>query len=159
MRLLLAGCFAFALALPAAAPDAKDCVQCHDTLNLEAFRTRTHGKLACVNCHSAITKLPHAEKLPPPNCVRCHDHEGQDYASSVHGVARKQGKEHAPTCMSCHGHAHDVVPRNHPDSKVARKNMDATCGKCHDEAHLKKLSTRLPRRATRMDLKKMPDPK
>lgn len=146
----------FVLNLAAALPDPTDCVACHDTINLDAFRTRTHGKLNCVTCHSAITTLPHADKLPPPQCVRCHDHEGQDYANSVHGVARKQGKDHAPTCMTCHGHAHDVVPKNNPASKVARKNMNATCGKCHDEAFLKKLSTRLPGRASRMDLKKMP---
>jgi hypothetical protein len=155
MRLLLAGCFALALSA-APPPDAKDCVACHDTIDLDKFRTRTHGKLTCITCHTAITTLPHAEKLPPPQCVRCHDHEGQDYASSVHGVARKQGKDHAPTCMTCHGHAHDVVSRNHPESRVARRNMDATCGKCHEPAFLKKLSTRLPRRASRMDLKKMP---
>lgn len=155
MRLLLAGCFALGLAA-APPPDPTECVACHDTIDLAKFRTRTHGKLGCVTCHTAITTLPHADKLPPPQCVRCHDHEGQDYGSSVHGVARKQGKDHAPSCITCHGHAHDVVPKNHPDSKVARKNMDATCGKCHDQEHLRKLSTRLPKRASRMDLKKMP---
>lgn len=157
MRMLLAGCMA--LSLSAAPPDAKECVACHDTVNLEVFRTRTHGGLTCVTCHTAITSLPHAEKLPPPQCVRCHDHEGQDYANSVHGVAMKQGKEHAPTCMTCHGHAHDVLPKNNPASKVARKNMAETCGKCHDQAFLAKLSTRLPHRASRMDLKKMPEKK
>jgi hypothetical protein len=158
MRLFIATCFALGLAA-APPPDPTECVACHDTINLERFRTRTHGKLGCVTCHTAITTLPHAEKLPQPQCVRCHDHEGQDYATSVHGVARKQGKEHAPTCTTCHGHAHEVVPRNHPDSKVARKNMDATCGKCHDQAFLKVLSTRLPHRASRMDLQKMPGKK
>jgi hypothetical protein len=155
MRLLLAGFFALALSA-APPPDAQDCVACHDTIDLAKFRTRTHGKLSCVTCHSAITTLPHAEKLPPPQCVRCHDHEGQDYAKSMHGALRKQGKDHGPTCTTCHGHAHDVVPKNHPESKVARQNVDATCGKCHEPSFLKKLSTRLPRRASRMDLSKMP---
>ncbi len=157
MKRLLAGFFLLANLSAARPPEPADCVACHDTINLDAFRTRTHGKLTCVTCHSAITTLPHADKLPPPQCVRCHDHEGQDYANSVHGVARKQGKDHAPTCITCHGHAHDVVPKNNPASKVARKNMDATCGKCHDQDFLKKLSTRLPGRASRMDLKKMPN--
>jgi hypothetical protein len=155
MRALLAVCFT--LALTAAPPDAKECLECHDSVNLDQFRTRTHGKLACVDCHSAITRLPHAEKLPPPQCVRCHDHEGQDYENSVHGIARKQGKDHAPTCMTCHGHAHQVVPKNHPDSKVARKNMNITCGKCHEQAFLTRLSTKLSRRASRMDLQKVPE--
>ena len=155
MRLLLAGCLALTLfATPP--PDPTECVACHDTINLEQFRKRTHGKLNCVVCHAAITRLPHADKLPPPQCIRCHDHEGQDYASSIHGVARKQGKDHAPTCITCHGHAHQVVPRSNPASKVAWQNMEPTCGKCHEQGFLKKLSTRLPRRASRMDLQKMP---
>ena len=158
MRLLLAGCFALALAA-APPPDAKDCVACHDTIDLAAFRGRTHGGLTCVTCHTAITQLPHPDKMPAPQCIRCHDHEGQDYANSVHGVARKQGNDHAPTCVTCHGHAHEVVPKGNPASKVAKKNMDATCGKCHDQAFLTKLSTRIPSRASRMDLKKMPDKK
>ena len=37
--------------------------------------------------------------------------------------------------------------------------MDATCGKCHDKAHLDKLHTALTKRATRMDLQKMPGKK
>lgn len=61
--------------------------------------------------------------------------------------------------MTCHGHAHDVLPKSDPASQVARKNMDATCGKCHDQAFLAKLSTRLPHRASRMDPKKMPEKK
>lgn len=162
MRLLLACCYALALSvapivtLSAAPPDATECVACHDNVNLETFRTRTHGGLTCVACHTAIKALPHAEKLPPPQCVRCHKHEGQDFANSVHGLARKLGKEHVPTCTTCHGHAHEVLPKENPASKVARANMDATCGKCHDQAFLNKLSTRLSKRASRMDLQKMP---
>ncbi len=157
MRLLLAGCLA--MALSAAPPDATDCVACHDTVNLEVFRTRTHGGLACIACHTAIKKLPHDDKLAPPQCVRCHNHQGQEFAASVHGKARKRGKDHAPTCSVCHGPAHDILPKNDPASRVARKNMDATCGKCHDQEHLKKLATRLPKRASRMDLQKMPEKK
>ena len=155
MRLLLASCFALSLAA-APPPDAQDCVACHDTMDLDAFRTRTHGGLTCVTCHAAIKQLPHAEKLPPPQCVTCHNHQGQEYAESVHGIARKAGKEHAPTCMTCHGHAHDVLPKNDPASRVARKNMAATCGKCHDQKHLDRLATHLPRRAPVMDIKKLP---
>jgi hypothetical protein len=131
-------------------------VACHDKIDLAAFRTRTHGKLGCVTCHASITALPHAEKLPPPQCVRCHRHEGQSFAGSVHGRALKEGKGHAPTCTTCHGHAHEIVAQGHPTSKVARKNMDATCGQCHDQPFLDRLNTRLARRATRMGLQGMP---
>ena len=155
MRLLFAALLATALAA-APPPDAEDCVACHDTIKLEVFRTRAHGGLQCFACHTATKKLPHPEKMPPPNCVRCHDHQGQEYANSVHGMARKKGKDHAPTCMTCHGHAHELLSRKDPGSRVARQNMDATCGKCHDKAHLDKLHTALSKRASRMDLQKMP---
>ena len=58
MRLLLAGCFALGLAA-APPPDPTECVACLDTIDLAKFRTRTHGKLGCVTCHTAITSLPH----------------------------------------------------------------------------------------------------
>jgi hypothetical protein len=150
MRLLLAGCFA--LALSAAPPDAADCVACHDQVNLDKFRKLTHGGLACIKCHTAIKELPHPEKLPPVQCVRCHDHQGQDYAKSVHGVARMQGKDHAATCSSCHGKAHDIVAKSNPASRVAKVNMDATCGKCHTKEHLNRLTTQLVKRKGRMNL-------
>ena len=118
--------------------------------------TATMMAMVVVTCHTAAKSLPHPEKMTPPDCVRCHDHQGQDYANSVHGIARQKGKEHAPTCMTCHGHAHELLSRKDPASRVARKNMDATCGKCHDKAHLDKLAKNLSRRATRMDLQKMP---
>lgn len=154
MRLFLAGCFSLALA--AAPPDAADCVACHDQVNLEQFRTRTHGGLRCTQCHTAIKEVPHPDKLPPVQCKRCHDHQVEDYANSVHGMARMKGKPHAATCKSCHGPTHDIVTRSNPASKVARKNMAATCGKCHPPEFIDKLSTRLPGRASRMDLKAFP---
>jgi len=150
MRWLLASCFV--LCLSAAPPDAKECVQCHDTVDLEKFRHRSHGGLACVQCHSDIKALPHEEKLAPVRCERCHSHEGMDYALSVHGVAKQKGKEHAPTCSNCHGPAHEIVTKSNPASRVARKNMDATCGKCHPAEFLAKLSTKLSRRTSRMGL-------
>ncbi len=154
MRLLLAGMFALALA--AAPPQASDCVECHDKVDLEAFRKRTHGGLACTQCHVTIKEIPHPEKLAPVQCVRCHSHESQDYEKSVHGVARLKGKKHAATCNACHGPAHEIVPRSNPASQVARKNMDATCGKCHTREHLAKLSTHLSSRASRMDVQPLP---
>jgi hypothetical protein len=149
-RLALAGCFAFALA--AAPPDAKDCVACHDQIDLEKRRAFSHGGLACIQCHTAITVLPHAEKLPSVKCGRCHKNEAEDYAKSVHGLARLKGNEHAATCSSCHGKAHEIISPHDPSSDLARKNMYAICGKCHDQAHLAKLPARLHRRGSRMNI-------
>jgi hypothetical protein len=126
-------------------------------VDLERFSRHSHGGVRCTYCHTAITGIPHAERLPPVQCARCHGHEVQDYATSVHGIARKLGKEHAATCASCHGKAHDIVGQRDPASKVAKKNMEATCGACHPKDFLAKLNTHLPRRASRMGLKKAPE--
>jgi hypothetical protein len=154
IRWLLAGIFT--LALTGAPPEPADCVACHDQVDLEKFRTRTHGVLACTNCHVTIKSVPHAEKLPPVQCIRCHAHENQDYERSVHGVAQQKGKKHAATCRSCHGPAHEIVAKSNPASQVARRNMQATCGKCHSPEHLAKLSTHLSSRASRMDVHPFP---
>ncbi len=154
MRLLLAALFALALA--GAPPDAADCVACHDRIDLGKFRTRSHGGLACTQCHVTIRELPHPEKLAAVQCVRCHGHENLDYERSVHGIARLKGNAHAATCRSCHGRAHDIVPRSDPASQVAKRNMNATCGKCHTKEHLARLSTHLSSRASRMDVQPFP---
>jgi len=152
--LLFAGSLAVCLA--AAPPQAGECVECHDKVDLQAFRKLTHGGLACTQCHVTIKEIPHPEKLAPVQCVRCHSHESQDYEKSVHGVAQLKGKKHAATCRSCHGPAHAIVPRSNPASMVARRNMQATCGKCHSAEHLAKLSTHLSSRASRMDVQPFP---
>jgi hypothetical protein len=149
-RLLIAGCFA--LALTAAPPDAKDCVACHDQVDLEKRRAFSHGGLACVQCHTAITELPHPEKLPPVKCSRCHKKEAEDYAKSVHGLARLKRNDHAATCASCHGKAHEIISPRDSASELARKNMYSVCGKCHDQDHLSKLPARLHRRGSRMNI-------
>ncbi|WP_306599274.1 hypothetical protein [Geothrix sp. 21YS21S-2] len=148
MRRLLA-CF-FVLSLTGAPPKPEACVQCHEQIDLARFHSRSHGGVSCVQCHIAIKALPHDEKLPPVRCERCHGHQGQEVAMSVHSAARMKDKTHAPTCSTCHGKAHDIVPRSNPESRVARRNMEATCGTCHPAGFLAKLSTRLPHRASRM---------
>lgn len=155
MRLLLVLLLS-TLALPAAPPKPEECIDCHDKIDLQAFRKRTHGGLDCTRCHTAVTEIPHPEKMPPVACVRCHDHEAQDYARSVHGVARKEGKAHAATCANCHGPAHQIVPRTNPASRVARKRMAETCGACHGKGWLDKLSTHIPSRGSHMDVAPLP---
>ena len=128
MRLLLAGFFS--LLLTAGPPSAQDCTACHD-VDLGKFAQMTHGAMACTDCHASIKSLPHADKVPPVDCAACHADEVKAYAGSVHGKARKQGMPDAATCASCHGKAHDIVPRKEAGSKVAKRNLPETCGACH----------------------------
>lgn len=147
---LLAGCL---IVSPLdKAPQAKDCVECHDTVNLEAFRTKTHGGLVCTQCHRSIKSLPHDDTVAPVVCARCHHHEAESMHASVHGKAQAEGKKDAPTCQSCHGKAHDIVSPKNPASPVAKGNRDGTCQKCHAPAFMAKLNAKIGRRASRMGL-------
>ncbi|WP_306591845.1 cytochrome b/b6 domain-containing protein [Geothrix sp. 21YS21S-4] len=128
MRRVLAGIFA--LALGAAPPSAKDCVGCHD-VDLAKFATTKHGSMACTDCHSSITKLPHADKPVPVKCATCHEDQVKAYGKSIHGIAKQNGMSDAATCVSCHGPAHNIVGSSEPGSKVNKKNLADTCGACH----------------------------
>jgi predicted CXXCH cytochrome family protein len=129
-----------------------ECLACHDEVNPEKFRSKSHGGLFCTNCHSSITQLPHEEKVSPVECSKCHRHQAEDYKMSVHGIAKLKGIEHAASCNSCHGIAHEIVSPRNPESKVAKQNMLATCGKCHSADFMNQLNTRLPHRTSRMGL-------
>ncbi len=73
-----------------AAPKTEDCLECHD-----AYQKYSHGGVACVDCHSAITSLPHADKLPQPACVVCHEKTANSFSRSLHA-------ERGLACASCH---------------------------------------------------------
>src|ERR1051326_7325111 len=84
---------------PAAQFSNADCLDCHldpsntrkvngKTISLlfptNSFQRSVHAKLNCVDCHAGIKDLVHPSKLPPPNCVNCHD------AKTSHEQAAKE---------------------------------------------------------------------
>ncbi len=133
-------------------PSNDDCLKCHGKpdatakladgeamsiyVDSDSFAHSVHGgKLACTNCHTNITALPH----PPrqfkdrramslayyESCKQCHFAEYTRLLDGVHYAALEKGKEKAPTCVDCHGsHAmgHPARPRMH---------ISETCAKCH----------------------------
>lgn len=129
--------------LAAPAPTSEDCYACHSDRELKStagaslyvdarrFASGVHGGLACTDCHTGIAELPHSDKLPKVDCGSCHEDVGREYAQSVHGLAAQAGVGDAASCRSCHGPVHDVAPRADPASKVAKRNLPATCGACH----------------------------
>ena len=62
-----------------AALKTEDCLECHD-----AYEKYSHGGVACVDCHSTITSLPHADKLPRPACAVCHEKTAESFSRSLH---------------------------------------------------------------------------
>src|SRR5437773_7187427 len=136
-----------------------DCLDCHTdptnsrkvdgkTVPMALFPTNTfpksvHGKLDCVDCHVGIKDLVHESKLPPPNCIGCHEsqpaHEksAKEYATSIHGVSHTLGASGAASCWDCHG-SHEISHVKQADSPVFKLNLPQTCAKCHSNAGLTK---------------------
>jgi cytochrome b subunit of formate dehydrogenase len=148
--LLLAALWLAGLGHGAEVISNSDCLDCHEAEPLpknkggpakftgvrsEYFKKSVHGGLNCVDCHTGITDIPHASKLPPPQCASCHAAEAKQYATSIHGVSHMMGASGAATCTSCHG-SHEIVPVKQLDSPVFKLNLPRTCGACHDNPGL-----------------------
>jgi formate dehydrogenase gamma subunit len=89
-----------------------------------------------MSCHG------NAHEVAPPAarganlCASCHADEVKEFATSVHGRARKQGDTNAPSCAACHGATHQVVEASAANSPVNGKNLPSTCGRCHSDPKL-----------------------
>jgi cytochrome b subunit of formate dehydrogenase len=140
-----------ALAKPTVVPNT-ECMDCHEAefrarkkgqekewigVRPELFTKSVHGKLNCVDCHTAITEPEHPSKLPPAQCGSCHEKAVQQFSHSIHGVSHEMGSSEAATCASCHG-THYMVPVKQADSPVFKFNLPKTCGTCHDDPKLTK---------------------
>ncbi len=138
------------------------CGTCHSD-EAEQHARSLHGKAVsrgdalaprCIDCHGNHEILPAKDRrspIAPLNvpllCGKCH-REGtpvqknrnieqhnilENYSESIHGEALlKKGLAVAPNCASCHT-PHNILPHTDPKSSIARKNIAATCTKCHSQ--------------------------
>jgi len=146
--------------LPHGKPKRVDCGNCHGTEAAEHAKS-LHGKALargdnlaprCVDCHGNHdiahvhdTNSAVAPLKVPFVCGRCHQ-EGtpvmtqrkidqhnilENYTESIHGEGLlKKGLIVAANCASCHT-AHSILPHTDPNSSINRRNIAATCTKCH----------------------------
>jgi hypothetical protein len=136
------------------------CGTCHSS-EQELHAKSLHGKAIsrgdvlaphCRDCHgkhdilSAKNRLSQTSVLKVPFlCGKCHtegspvsaqrtihqDHILENFSESIHGQALFQkGLIVAPNCVSCHT-PHSILPHTDPASSIARRNIAATCTKCH----------------------------
>ena len=120
----------FLVAPARAAVTNEDCLGCHDTL-----KGVSHGGAGCIDCHSAITDVPHAEKLPKPVCATCHPQEAGHYGKDIHKTkgldCEKCHNAHNPDtnkkeCITCHGKvSHAGLPA------TERHLSNLACVACH----------------------------
>jgi predicted CXXCH cytochrome family protein len=132
-----------------------DCAGCHGN-EAQAFRASVHGAatverdgmtVGCADCHGTHdirAKDDFASRVFPLNlpqtCLSCHggkvmSAKGGEFAKlyekSVHYAAlEKFGLTQSATCDNCHG-SHDTRSVNDPASRVSRRNIIRTCGRCH----------------------------
>jgi uncharacterized protein with PIN domain len=137
-----------------------DCTSCHEEVG-QQYHASVHGKLSsrsdpnaptCKECHGTHgvqgKEDPGSLTFPtnvPRLCARCH-REGkkaavrytgtekeiiQHYAESIHGKGlMKSGLTVTAMCTNCHT-AHAILRKTDPASSVNRRNIPATCGRCH----------------------------
>jgi Cytochrome c3 len=144
-----------AAAAPARPPrppqsDDRTCFACHRDEELkspdgtpifvdpEAFTVSVHGRagIGCVGCHADLAKVeefPHAPKLGPVSCARCHEDQARTSLAGVHGLSSPRLVAKPVLCKDCHGH-HDVLAPSEPRSPLHADRRPQTCAKCHPGA-------------------------
>jgi cytochrome b subunit of formate dehydrogenase len=134
------------------------CGRCHGNEKLR-FAASDHGKAlaaklkgapVCSDCHGEHGVYQISDKNSKMNrrhqdqiCLACHVNNPdvrervgssaafiESYEKSVHGKAMTAGNEAAPTCSDCHG-GHDMLTGSNVASRVNKRNIESTCGRCH----------------------------
>ena len=95
---------------------------------------RMQRKPSCVDCHQGHDQpQPQSDGFRqqlPNRCGNCHTALALGYGMSVHGQLTRLGYEPAAKCSDCHG-AHDILPIDAPQSRLAPGNRLETCKQCH----------------------------
>ena len=136
------------------------CSKCHKSVFMQ-YSESIHGKSAakgnkdapvCTDCHGEhgirSTYASSSSVYPThvvATCSKCHENARiqrkygipagrlATYMSSYHGIANKFGDATVANCATCHS-AHNVLASTDPKSSINKKNLPATCGKCHPGA-------------------------
>ncbi|MFY9905147.1 MAG: cytochrome c3 family protein [Terriglobales bacterium] len=113
-------------------PLAPRCVNCHGNHAIYPVKDSRSGvaplkvPFVCGQCHSEGTPVSRNRQIAQDNIL-------ENYSESIHGEALlKKGLSVAPTCATCHT-AHSILPHTDPASSINRKNIAATCTKCHSQ--------------------------
>ena len=124
-----------------AATAAASCQTCHDdvaaklTASAHAMLGDPKDSATCIACHGVHDMAKPAAR-GAQLCATCHGDEVKLYSASIHGRAHAKLNGDAPTCQSCHGAAHQVVPSTDAKSPVNKTNLPDTCGQCHSNPAL-----------------------
>ena len=113
-------------------PLAPRCVTCHGNHDIYSVKDARSAvaplkvPFVCGQCHQEGTPVSRNRQIAQDNSLG-------NYSESIHGEALlKKGLAVAPTCATCHT-AHSILPHSDPASSINRKNIAATCTKCHSQ--------------------------
>jgi len=124
---------------------SKTCAACHKSIYEDYIRSdhnilnpdTTKRYPNCADCHSAhkITEIDKDMFITEVamQCGKCHEKLSRTYLETYHGKAYQLGYYKSAKCSDCHG-SHKILNVNNPNSSVSRKNIQATCQKCHINA-------------------------
>ncbi len=126
---------------------AATCGTCHAGIEEEYRRSihwtsRGNGdgreRPSCKDCHTSheIKRVDQGNfRLQlTSQCGRCHESETERFFDTFHGKVSRLGEAGAAKCSDCHG-AHNILPVSEPASTLSRRNIVATCAKCHPGAN------------------------
>lgn len=115
------------LARPSIAAVAdSECVECHDSVDYEAFSKSAHGRNACNSCHFDVVDVEEHQSCGSKTqekvetCHRCHPGEGREHFSSVHMINDIK-------CADCHSDVHSIKKWDGNKRIVVER-----CVGCHD---------------------------
>jgi Cytochrome c7 and related cytochrome c len=118
------------------APHCVDCHGNHDIVPVKDARSAVAPlkvPFVCGGCHREGTPVQTNRHIDQHNIL-------ENYSESIHGEALfKKGLIVAPNCATCHT-PHNILPHTDPNSSIARRNIAATCTRCHsqiEEVHRK----------------------
>lgn len=160
-RRLSLAMWACVLLVPLGARAEESCGACHPNVKTE-YAESVHAEYAgCTACHGGNASVVGMEahdasegyvgKPPrkdiPALCASCHADPNRmkpfrlptdqyaQYQTSQHGVRLAQGDARVAVCTDCHG-THRILAPKEPTSSVYRRNVSATCGRCHSDQSL-----------------------
>ncbi len=120
-------------------PLAPRCQSCHGSHEIKPVKDAASAvaplkvPFLCGRCHQEGTRVQRERDIPQHQIL-------ENYSESIHGEGLlRRGLVVAPNCATCHT-PHRILPHTDSRSSIARKNIAATCSKCHaliESVHLK----------------------
>ena len=118
------------------APTCKECHGSHQIITPKDPKSRTYKMnipVLCGQCHREGAPVSRGYNVSQHNIL-------ENYSQGTHGIGLyEKGLTVTATCNDCHGN-HKILPHTNLNSSVSRKNIAATCMKCHariEDVHVK----------------------